>query len=372
MVYQHMTWSPDSQSLAFVRVDQDATDASVNFSALYTVNLEQPEEKIETYTSETEIPFYMYWTPDSQHISFLTNAASGASLLLQRVPAQGGDVEILDAGSPYYWTWAPDSRQMLVHAGGEAGTTNRISFLDVGAGSVQESVLPFSPSRFNTPTFLDGGRILVAEETGAGENSLLLTDRSGRVLETILTFEERVAFSLSPDGKQAAVLTSPTTASGLMPGNLSVIDLENPQNVYTHDEEERVVAFFWAPNGRQLAYFVYQIFEFTPEEEQAAEDAQPPNPVRLPMLQLKVLDTSNNESIELTPFYVGTRAFLNMLPYFDQYAHSATIWSPDSTYLVVSVQPLQSNVPEIWVVPSSGEIEPRRIVAGHLAFWSWE
>jgi hypothetical protein len=132
------------------------------------------------------------------------------------------------------------------------------------------------------------------------------------------------------------------------------------------------VAFFWAPNGRQLAYFVYQIFEYTPEEEQAAEDAQPPNPVRLPMLQLKVLDTSDNESVELTPFYVGTRAFLNMLPYFDQYAHSATIWSPDSTYLVVSVQPLQSSVPEIWVVPSSGEIAPRRIVAGHLAYWSWE
>jgi hypothetical protein len=61
---------------------------------------------------------------------------------------------------------------------------------------------------------------------------------------------------------------------------------------------------------------------------------------------------------------------LTILPTFDQYHRSATIWSPDSAYLVLSAM-TQEGAPGIWVVPASGQLPPRFITPGILAFWSW-
>ena len=60
-----------------------------------------------------------------------------------------------------------------------------------------------------------------------------------------------------------------------------------------------------------------------------------------------------------------------MLPYFDQYHQSATIWSPDNNNLVLSFMG-QSGAPGIAVVAASGKLEPRMLAQGYLAFWSWE
>jgi TolB protein len=55
------------------------------------------------------------------------------------------------------------------------------------------------------------------------------------------------------------------------------------------------------------------------------------------------------------------------LPYFDQYALSHRLWSPDSSALVLPIQ-VQDEA-RIFVVPVSGG-QPQEIAVGDMAFWS--
>jgi hypothetical protein len=87
------------------------------------------------------------------------------------------------------------------------------------------------------------------------------------------------------------------------------------------------------------------------------------------LVELHVLDVTSGESRELFT-YRPTQQFLSILPYFDQYHQSATIWSPDNNNLVLSF--LGESGPGIAVVAASGKLEPRFLTQGYLAFWSWE
>jgi len=69
--------------------------------------------------------------------------------------------------------------------------------------------------------------------------------------------------------------------------------------------------------------------------------------------------------------FLPSDRFLQLLPYFDQYHQSVTIWSPDSQNLVVSAYN-QDRQPGIWVVAASGNLEPRFIAPGWVGFWSWK
>ena len=57
------------------------------------------------------------------------------------------------------------------------------------------------------------------------------------------------------------------------------------------------------------------------------------------------------------------------LPFFDQYALSHRLWSPDSEALVLPVK--RAGVSEITVVPIDGA-QPVTLAAGEIAFWSWQ
>ena len=83
-----------------------------------------------------------------------------------------------------------------------------------------------------------------------------------------------------------------------------------------------------------------------------------------------MLDVATGESRELFT-YVPTEQFLNIIPYFDQYHQSVTIWSPDNNNLVLSFLDSEGN-PGIAVVAASGQLEPRLLTQGYIAFWSWK
>ncbi|HXQ37896.1 MAG TPA: hypothetical protein VN843_28070, partial [Anaerolineales bacterium] len=69
--------------------------------------------------------------------------------------------------------------------------------------------------------------------------------------------------------------------------------------------------------------------------------------------------------------YQPTEQFANILPYFDQYHQSVTIWSPDNNNLVLSF--VNNNGGSgIAIVAASGQLEPRLLAEGFLAFWSWK
>ena len=65
-----------------------------------------------------------------------------------------------------------------------------------------------------------------------------------------------------------------------------------------------------------------------------------------------------------------TDAFLQVLPFYDQYQRSGTIWSPDSRNLVLSDVDADGNN-GIYVVGADGS-QYHKIADGDVAFWSWK
>ena len=128
LYYQYPTWSRDGSQLAFMGVSANGQEAT---SKLMVANMDNDSVK-EVYASESEHPIYLNWSPDNTNLSFISTTVSGQNMMLQSVPATGGERTILDTGSPYYWSWAPDGSTMIVHAGGAATSSpEHLAFLNV-------------------------------------------------------------------------------------------------------------------------------------------------------------------------------------------------------------------------------------------------
>ncbi|MBC8075883.1 MAG: hypothetical protein H7Y32_07400 [Chloroflexales bacterium] len=84
-------------------------------------------------------------------------------------------------------------------------------------------------------------------------------------------------------------------------------------------------------------------------------------------LALWVVDVASGEQRRLLAFQPLPLFINQFLPFFDQYAHSHRLWSPDSDALVLPA--LGASGPQILVVPTDGSL-PRTLLRGIMAFWS--
>lgn len=360
LYYQYPTWSHDGSQLAFMSLRAEGQTAE---SKLMVANVEDDSVQ-EVYASQSEHPVYLSWSPDGASLSFISSNVSGQNMILQSVPAEGGERTILDTGSPYYWSWAPDGNVMIVHAGGAAASSpEHLAFLNVGSPTVTEYALDSETAPFQAPAWSpDGSRIALARASD-GTNEIIVTDAAGENPQAVGTFTEKTAFAWSRDGSRLAYIDGVQALQAGTLGSLHVVDMENPEETLT--QEGDIVAFFWSPSGEELAYFILSQArpEGSPENEEENAQASP-----VLVVSLHVLDVTTGESRDLFT-YQPTQQFLNMLPYFDQYHQSVTIWSPDNNNLVLSF--LTQQGPGIAVVAASGNLQPRILAQGYIAFWSW-
>lgn len=362
--YDLPTWSPQDRRLAFMRV---SAVQGGGLTASVLVASAEAGDPVEVFRSSTDIPIYLYWSPDGGWISFLTGGIGGGPLALRVAPAAGGEVSIVDTGRPYYWAWSPRERSIFAHVGGSAGDgagQARLSFLSLDE-PVTEVGLAQEPGMFQAPAFSpDGQSLLFATDLESGAGGLMLATAAGEVRSVVAEFPGAVAFAWAPQGHKVAYIASRAPGQ-ILPGDLYILDLEDPENpVQIDTEAEAVVAFFWAPDGERLAYLVPVIYG--PEDAGQQSDI----PVSQILLALYVAD-ARGSSAKLLATFRPTQAMLQIIPFFDQYQRSATIWSPDGNYLVIS-SVIGTEGEGVFLVPSSGSIEPRYLVDGRLAFWSWK
>jgi len=360
LYYQFPTWSRDGSQLAFMGLSSDGSQTK---SKLMVANTDDDSVK-EIYSSESEHPIYLNWSPDNTNLSFISTNVSGQNMILQSIPSQGGDRTILDTGSPYYWSWAPDGHVMIVHAGGTAASTpEHIAFLNVASSTVTEQGLDSIPASFQAPAWSpDGSHIALARQVNK-ENQIIVTDAAGENPKKIGTFMSKTAFAWSSDSARLAYIDGEQALNAGTFGVLHVIDLETSKEFV---QDANIVAFFWSPSGKEIAYFILQ--QANGDSRGSSGGSAQTTPQLL--LQLHVLDVTTNESRELFT-YRPTQQFLSVLPYFDQYHQSVTIWSPDNNNLVLSFLD-NSGSPGIAVVAASGKLQPRLLAQGYLAFWSWQ
>jgi Tol biopolymer transport system component len=362
MFYGLPAWAPDGQSLAFVSYTGLSGQNPTSMS-LFTAH-KDGTKLVEAHKSADPLVYY-YWSPNSRKLGFIS-ATPNSNLAFQVISPDGSNSQLVDAGSPYYWTWAPDSRTVLAHSG------SRLSLLQVDQ-NVVEQTLEIQPADFKAPAFSPNGQqVLVAGQTASGKTALMLADATGQNPRNLVEYSGAIAFVWSPNGQRVAYLVTDGLSAGAT-GHLVVADptgKSKPVELKGSD----VMAFFWSPDSKSLAYFTQDLAaaSTTPVATATVDPSSPATATGTQgglLLKLSVFDAGSGQSHSVASFTPSER-FLQVIPYFDQYDQSLTIWSPDSRNLVVSAY-RGDGTPAIWVVEASGHLDPRFIATGWMGFWSW-
>lgn len=355
--YMWPAWSPDGETImysAVLSVGKGQLDISLR-RALVSTGDEFTMFQDDPATSGigSGVPHYAAWSPDGKRVAII--AGTGKGLVGELVNAETGDREAtLADGAPMYFSWSPDSRRILVHHqeflkvyefdgnGEPVGGPRRI-----GRGSLDYYAPSFSP---------DGDHLLYAETS----------DRTTRVFTTslddpqptlVLESRGRTAFRWSPDGRRIAVLDQ--TTDGLF-DHLGVFTAAGRQ--LFDMTREAMFSFWWSPDSTKLAI----------------ASVSPPGQRVIDWTVLDVRDQSEKQVASIGPF----AEFLFMQLYFDQYAHSIQIWSPDSRFLVLfgslagTGDPAayrlasQHEAANAWVVDVTGAAEAVLVGHGYIGAWS--
>lgn len=378
--YNYPTWSPDNHRLAFV--GYTLTNGTLNSGALYTI-APTGENLTPVYKTAQNLPFYLYWSPDSQVIGFLANKDSSHIALNIAHSDQPDSNQELDTGSPFYWAWAPDSSQMFTHVGGTRSDSGdaRLALL---AAQVKHGPQPLqaAPGEFQAPQWSSTGKILFSTQDGS-QQTIALSDAAGSNIVKLATYGGRASFALSPDATDAAYLLTDAQTQLVNFGPLRVVNSMGA-NVRVVSQQP-ALAFIWSPDSARLAYLSVELgsnqsnFNLNAPPPAIASTAPEKFPGKVNLnqggnnvqihLHWNIWDRATNTS-RLVATFVPTQSFLNVIPYFDQYANSTTFWSPDSQSLVYTANESSGGV--VYVADAVGNNPPRKVGEGLIAFWSWK
>lgn len=363
-VYQYPTWAPSGQRLAFIRF---TGSSQANPQASLITASPDGKKRVEAFKSQDVAPFYLFWSPNSQYVSFLSNAAGGNDLALNLSAADGGDNQVLGTGQPFYWDWAPDNHTLIVHTGGAVSDNPdaRLALYELD-GSLKTKELDLRPGSFQAPAWSPhGDELILISQSDTGGEELVLAGKDGALKKVLAKLSGPVAFAWSPEGSRLAYTTAVKGDTTQTMRRLVLIDPAQPES--SKDVTQGVVvAFFWSPDSRKIAYF--RISQDTPSGasgniQQVAQN----NPrVSLEVLVYDLASETSKTVAQIQP----TDSFQQVFPFFDQYQRSGTIWSPDSQKLVLAGFDRSGN-PNIFVVSANGG-PLQKIADGDLAFWSWK
>ena len=249
-------------------------------------------------------PFYYLAAPDSDDTTVvsLRNSADSPGLVIERIATQAAPQTFADE-APFYASWHPDDGRLASHIGDSRIdiTDTETETIDTDASGFQAPIWLASGlvtlrtlgsdtylTRWNDPSFTDIARVRgAARFVGAGDSLAIVT---GGDIET--------------GGIQASAQAIPTITSGV----LTAIDLE--QGSFTSVTSDPSPMFQWDPAGEQLLYVTF------------VDDPAP---------ALVWHVWKDGEVTDFEPFVPEPGWFATVAPFFDQYAQSVSLWSPDGS-----------------------------------------
>ncbi len=312
-LFRYPALAPDGTRIAYI-------SQSGNVSVLYVIDL-RSGARIELYRSVTNPPLYIVWSPDGRYVSFLSNRSAGG-LGMHIARADGSQEAELVSVSPssLYLAWQPDSDSVLVHIGGSIFEDGRVITIQPGRKQPLHEVT--DPGFFQVPAWSRDGKsfFYVAQPPIEGlpavekVESVLTRITVGEDQPQVLARESQAAiiFGRSPQSDEIAYTTLGPNGFG----PLKLVGLDGTVRTLSASDAN-VIAFFWAPNGEQIAYL-------TPVGRAANG---------LTQLRWNLVQTKGGATRALNTF-TPSPAFLAQINFFDAYALSFDLWSSDGRALV--------------------------------------
>jgi TolB protein len=376
--YQFPAWSPDGTQVAAIGRRDNVVTVDV-FNA-DPVASGQPRR---IYESADRPAFYLYWAPDSRHVTFLTTEPEPDGIALRIAPADAsGPSEIVRAAEPLYWDFV-DSSRLLLHTG-STGSTAFTGEVDLEGTSLEDD--PIASGLFRAPA-VGGDGSSRAYVASAGEDPLaggtmVVEARDGSVRHEI-PVRGATAFGFDPTSTTLAFIAPDQSTDPPAPipsGPLRTVDAGTGEIRTLLDAN--VLAFFWSPDGQTIAALdLRPVTDPGPGEARARGGrlaaaasgmtaALPPFAARTPGvgLHLTFIDADTADVRSERDLRVSELFAFQVLPYFDQYALSHRFWAPDSSAMVLPLAE-EDGLDRVVVIPADGG-DPHQVATGWVGFWS--
>jgi len=275
--------SPDGNSVAWVEEVHSKNGVISGSTVIYVKNLKSgaPPRRIgagvaDSLHAESDVA----WSPDSQKIAFLSDAAKKGQLQLYVINAAGGTAKILTNVKGFLANpgWSPDGKTIAVlftenatrasgplvaetPATGEIKDTffeQRLAVVDLPTGKLSQ-ITPADTYIYEYDWSPDGKHFVVSSALGNGDNNwwvaeLSSLDATTGLLKSIYKPKLQIANPVwSPDGKQIAFIEGLMSDEGLTGGDIHIIasDGGEAKNL-TKDMKASAAWLGWLPDKKIL------------------------------------------------------------------------------------------------------------------------
>lgn len=299
------TWSPDGQWIAAFGIEGSDTEAGPVRVVAHSVD---GVRQVELAEMNGSAPIYLQWHPSGDALTVLVQQGEELVLVLLRKDRLGS-VRPLEHGVPLFANWTMGGESLLIHAGTSGNPEGRVTIRDP-LGTREDILLDRPPGSFCAPVMV-GDRAVYALRGRDGWSELVHSKGDGSDRVSLLTRAGLLAVVAAPNGRPWVALSHASRGEGTPYHGIELIDLTTGAALKISEAD--CLAFFFSPRGDCLVYAVVASQENCLQWFRVGTDGSPP--------------------VALGSFW-PTRDVLFYLHFFDQYASSHPIFSPDGRHVV--------------------------------------
>lgn len=358
--YQWVTWATDGR-LAYFCCDARFTRGALTLEAYISSTPTAPGKLI--YSARNEAFTYAYWSPadcdegDSCRELAVLVSRLGAPFKLELIRDSSSQPSTRTAGTgaPFYFSWSPDGQRM-------AWQRNNQSF----------SVFSLSDEQVTTPLTARPGIMQAPQWSPVSDDFIVVVANADRTNDIAIVSDQVrlvqtnldgvISTAWSPNGEKIAYSVLNRNGQSA----LVVVSATNGEVLATH-QTTLMVAFFWSPDSERIAFITPAALGGNLGVSLA------PLPIQQNQLRLSwsVMDVAT-ESIRTFSGFTPTDDMIYLLSYFDQFAQSHRLWSPDSRYLVYG-EITDTARPSVTVLDTQADGQVTySVVEGSIGVWSFD